>query len=139
MGSKMIRSITCSAVVLLALAAPLFAHHGTPINYANDTLFTSQATVTAFEYKNPHVRLFFDTKDEHGNVKHWSGELANPAQYARAGWDKKRSVEAFKPGTVLTVSYYISKAEENLPPDVGAALIAKIRDTNNERVLLDRF
>ena len=132
------RGMCALAVFVFAVAMPVFAHHGTPINYENSTLFTSKATVTAFEYKNPHVRLFFDTKDEHGNIKHWSGELANPAQYVRAGWDKKRSLEALIPGTVLTVSYYISKAEENLPPDVGAALIAKIRDSNNERVLLDR-
>jgi len=134
----MSRVRTFLAVLVLGIALPVLAHHGTPINYENDTLFTSKATVTEFEYKNPHVRLFFDTKDEHGNIKHWSGELANPAQYVRAGWDKKRSIEALKPGTVLTISYYISKAEENLPPDVGAALIAKIRNANNERVLLDR-
>jgi hypothetical protein len=134
----MSRSTVFTFAAVLLVVAPVFAHHGTPINYENSRLFTSKATVTGFEYKNPHVRLFFDTTDEHGNVKHWSGELANPAQYVRAGWDKRRSIEALKPGTVITISYYLSKAYESLPPDVGAALIAKLRDGNNERILLDR-
>jgi hypothetical protein len=119
-------------------ATSAFAHHGTGISYDNSALFTSTATVTAFDYRNPHVRLFFDTKDEKGRVKHWSGEMANPGQYERAGWGRKRTMEELKPGTVITISYWLSKAEENLPPDVGAALVVRIRNSRNERVLLDR-
>ncbi len=135
----MIRLVTYAlTIVFLMVAMPLFAHHGTPISYENSTLITTKATVTGFEYKNPHVRLFFDTTDESGHVKHWSGELANPAQYVRAGWTKKRTEEELKPGAVLTISYFISKAQENLPADIGAALIAKMRNAKNEQVLLDR-
>jgi hypothetical protein len=136
----MMRILASAFMVLFAvvMAVPLLAHHGTPINYDNSALITSKATVTAFEYKNPHVRLFFDTSDEKGHVRHWSGELANPAQYERAGWSKKRSQEELKPGTVLTISYWLSKAQEQLPADVGAALIVRIRNAKDERVLLDR-
>ena len=135
----MSRLIICTlTIVLVMVATPVFAHHGTPISYDNATLITSKATVTAFEYKNPHVRIFFDTKDEKGHVRHWSGEMANPAQYVRAGWGKKRTEEELKPGVVLTISYFLSKAQENLPPDVGAALIVKIRNAKDEQVLLDR-
>ena len=125
-------------IVLLMAAMPLFAHHGTPISYESSTLITSKGTVTEFEYKNPHVRIFFDTKDDQGHVTHWSGEMANPAQYARAGWGKKRTEDELKPGTVITISYWISKAEEKLPPNVGAALIVRIRNSSGEQVLLDR-
>ena len=125
-------------IVLLIAVVPLFAHHGTPTSYDNTKLITSKATVTGFEFTNPHVRIFFDTQDEKGSVRHWSGEMANPAQYMRAGWGKKRSEEELKPGTPITISYFLSKAEEHLPPDIGAALIVNIRNAKNERVLLDR-
>ena len=135
----MSRSRSCVFAVLFCAAATVaYAHHGTGISYDNATLYTSKATVTAFEYKNPHVRIFFDTKDEQGHVKHWSGEMANPGQYERAGWPKKRTVEELMPGTVIMISYWLSKVEENLPPDVGAALVVRIRNAKNERVLLDR-
>ena len=125
-------------IALLMAALPLSAHHGTPISYDNSTLITSKATVTGFEFTNPHVRIFFDTKDDKGNTRHWSGEMANPAQYMRAGWGKKRSEEELKTGTPITISYYLSKVEEHLPPDVGAALIVRIRNSKDERILLDR-
>ena len=135
----MSRSITCIlATVLLLAGTTVSAHHGTGISYDNSTLITSTATVTAFDYRNPHVRVFFDTKDDKGRLKHWSGEMANPGQYERAGWGKKRTMDELKPGTVITISYWLSKAEENLPADVGAALVVRIRNGKNERVLLDR-
>ena len=50
----------------------------------------------------------------------------------------RRSEQALKPGTEITISYYLSKVEEHLPQDIGAALIVRIRDAKNEQVLLDR-
>ena len=125
-------------LLIFFAAAPVFAHHGTGISYDNSTLITSKALVTAFEFTNPHVRIFFDTTDDKGHIRHWSGEMANPAKYIRAGWGKKRSLDALKPGTAITISYWLSKAEENLPADIGAALVVRIRDAKDERVLLDR-
>lgn len=132
-------AFTVSALIIAVLiASPLAAHHGTPINYTNGDLTTVKATVTGFDFKNPHVALFFDTTDEAGKVTHWSGEMAAPSVYLRDGWTRRRSEEALKPGTVITVSYLQSKVQENLPPGIGAALVVRIRDEKNERVLLDR-
>jgi hypothetical protein len=125
-------------IVLLTAPVPVSAHHGTPSSYDNSTLITTKATVTAFEYRNPHVRIFFDTQDEKGHVRHWSGEMANPAQYIRAGWGKKRPEEELKPGAVITISYRPSKVQDSLPSEIGAALIVRIRNAKDERVLLDR-
>jgi len=130
--------LTLLTLTLLMIVTPVFAHHGTPNSYDNSKLITSHATVTGFVFSNPHVRIFFDTKEEDGHIRHWSGEMANPSQFIRAGWSKKRSEEALKPGTEINISYYLSKVEEHLPADVGAALIVRIRDQKNERVMLDR-
>jgi len=126
------------AFLIAASLAPLFGHHGTPINYDAGELITSKATVMAFEFRNPHVALFYDTTDEKGNVTKWSGEMASPSVYLRDGWSRKRSEEALKPGTVITISYFVSKLQENLPPGIGAALVVRIRNEKNERILLDR-
>ena len=127
-----------TVTILCLVASPVFAHHGTPINYTNGDLTTVKATVTGFDFKNPHVALFFDTTGESGKVTHWSGEMASPSVYLRDGWSKKRSEEELKPGTVITISYLQSKVQESLPPGIGAALVVRIRNAKNERVLLDR-
>ena len=126
------------AIVIAALLVPVFAHHGTPINYNNSEMITSKATVTAFEFKNPHVALFFETTGKDGKVTKWSGEMASPSVYLRDGWSRKKSEDALKPGTMITVSYFVSKLQENLPPGIGAALVARIRNEKDERILLDR-
>jgi hypothetical protein len=129
--------IAATIAVMVALV-PVFAHHGTPINYDNSEMITSKAIVKGFEFKNPHVALFFETTDKDGKVTQWSGEMAAPSVYLRDGWGRKKSEEALKPGTVITVSYFVSKLQESLPPGIGAALVARIRNEKDERILLDR-
>ena len=58
--------------------------------------------MTGFEFTNPHVRIYSDTQDEKGNVKHWSGEMANPAQYIRAGWGKLERKGTVDAGVILS-------------------------------------
>ena len=78
--------------------APLFAHHGNAA-YETKTVVLN-ATVTDWIWANPHCFLKFDTKDESGNVLHWSAETSNPADMVKRGWDR----HMFKPGSAVTVS-----------------------------------
>jgi hypothetical protein len=49
--------------------------------------------------------LFFDVKDDKGEVAHWSGEFyPNPAQLVQSGWGKKRSEAALAPGTAINIT-----------------------------------
>jgi hypothetical protein len=82
----------------LLLSAPLSAHHG---NSAYDMSKTvpMKATVTKFEYSNPHTQIFFDVTDEKGDVEHWVAETTNPAMLNRVGWSK----ESLKPGDQVTL------------------------------------
>ena len=120
------------------LAMPLFTHHGTGISYDNSKAITSKATVTEFSFLNPHVRIFFDVTDPKGKVTHWSGEMANPAQFLRDGWTKKSLEKALAPGTEITITYQVSKAQEHLPEGVGAALAMKIVNSKGETIGLVR-
>ena len=89
----------------LALAAPMFAHHGSGISYDMEHLWTTKATVTEFKYANPHPWLEFDRVNDKGEKEHWTAELiTNPTFLLRAGWTKARSLEALKPGTVVELT-----------------------------------
>ena len=70
-----------------ALGAPLLAHHG---NSAYDMSKTvpMKATITRFEYTNPHTQIYYDVTDEKGNVEHWVAETTNPAMLNRVGWSR---------------------------------------------------
>src|SRR5579885_2832523 len=70
-----------AALVLLLTGAPVFAHHGTGVSYDASKPLTMKGVVTEFRYANPHPQLFFDVKDDKGEVVHWSGEFyPNPTQ-----------------------------------------------------------
>src|SRR5258706_13314050 len=75
------------------VSLPLFAHHG---NSAYDMSKTTsyKATVTKFEYSNPHTQGWFDVTDDKGNVEHWVAETTNPGMLNRVGWPRDTS----KPG-----------------------------------------
>ena len=115
---------------LFVICAPMFAHHGTGVSYDNSKAYTVKATVTEFRYANPHPQLFFDVKDDKGNVTHWSGEIApNPAQLVQAGWGRKRSEAALAPGTEVTLTIAPSFA------GTPVGLVNKITNAQGENIL----
>jgi len=119
-------------VAVLLLSIPAVAHHGTNISYDHEHPITFKATVTEFVFRNPHAQIYFDVKDEKGNVEHWNGELTNPSNLMHAGWTKRRSEQELPPGTPLTITLAPSKAGAH----VGVVL--KIINEKGEPVLLGR-
>ena len=111
MKTRTASSTAIVALVLAALSVPLAAHHGTNISYDRSKQFTKQATVTRFEYRNPHPQLYVDFKNDQGATESWALELLpNPAQLINNGWSRQRSLEAMKPGTPVMVTIAPSKA-----------------------------
>jgi Family of unknown function (DUF6152) len=124
------RNIPILASLAVALGMPLTAHHGSAVSYDQSKAFSMKATVTEFRYANPHPSLYFDVKDEKGNVVHWSGEIApNAAQLQQEGWGKKRSEAALAPGTEVTITLAPSRAGTNV------GLINKIVGPTGESIL----
>ena len=118
---------------MLLVSASVWAHHGSAISYDTAHLWTSWATVTEFNYLNPHPSMTFDRTDKNGNVEHWVSELlTNPSALARAGWTKSRSVEALKPGT--RVKLFIGTSR------VGgfSGIVMKIENEKGENVVGER-
>lgn len=92
-------SLAVLAGVVL-LGAPAFAHHGSNSSYDMNKTITVKGTVTEWVWANPHCQLFFDVKDDKGNIVHWAAETNSPGVLARAGWERT----SFKVGDQITVS-----------------------------------
>ena len=114
----------------LLVCVTAWAHHGSAISYDTGHLWTTWATVTEFNYSNPHPSMTFDRTDKNGKVEHWVSELlTNPSELARAGWTRSRSVEALKPGT--KVKLYVGTSR------IGgfSGIVMKIESEKGENVV----
>ena len=89
---------------ILTLAGSTFAHHGLSA-YDEKNPVTLKGTVTEFEWSNPHSQIYFDVKDDKGNVTHWACETLNPARLLRAGWSR----HSLNPGDQITISLIAAK------------------------------
>jgi len=89
----------------LLVSSPIFAHHG-ETNYDTDKLVSVKATVTDFQFINPHVQIFLDAKNDKGEVEKWTCEARSPAMLVRNGdWDKN----TLKPGDTITAIGFQSR------------------------------
>ena len=82
----------------LMVSAPMSAHHGSSAYDMTKTV-PQKATITKFEYSNPHTQVYYDVTDDKGNVEHWVAETTNPAMLNRVGWSK----DSLKPGDQVTL------------------------------------
>lgn len=78
-------------LMALPLFAPLrvWAHHGGASLYDMSKEVTVDATVTEYQWTNPHVEIGLDAKDDKGKVKHWIIEANSPPVLANKGWNRK--------------------------------------------------
>lgn len=90
------------AALLLAFTAS--AHHGTAA-YDDQHPVTLDAVVTEFNWANPHVQIYYDVKDNKGNVVHWAVETLSPGKLARSGWNK----DSVKAGDHITITVWAAK------------------------------
>lgn len=103
--AKKLFLILIAAAICAAVSGPLFAHHGTAAFNTSKTV-TVEGVITDFQFFNPHCEVYFDVKNDKGEIEKWDGELTAPNKLARAGWSK----ETLKPGDKVTVSGYPGKS-----------------------------
>jgi hypothetical protein len=103
------RKFTTSFILLASLlmvCSPLFAHHGSNASYDIKKKITMTGTVTEFVWSNPHSQIYFDVKDDKGNVVNWGAEGDSPFHLVKDGWTK----DVLKPGDQVTITVCPSKA-----------------------------
>lgn len=95
---------------VLLISAPILAHHG-ETNYDTEKLVSVKATVTNFEFINPHVQIYLEAKNDKGEIEKWICEARSPAMLVRnGGWDKN----TLKPGDVITATGFRAKNGTNI-------------------------
>lgn len=89
--------IAAASIVLSAMCSvPALAHHGNAAWSANE--ITVKGTLVDYVWRNPHVLLIWNAKDDAGKPVQWTGEVASPeAMMADDGWTR----ETFKAGDEL--------------------------------------
>jgi hypothetical protein len=118
---------------LLLVSASGWAHHGSAISYDTAHLWTTWATVTEFNYLNPHPSMTWDRTTKDGKVEHWVSELlTNPSMLVRAGWTKSRSNDALKPGTRVKLYVGTSRAGG------FSGIVMKIENEKGENIVGER-
>jgi Family of unknown function (DUF6152) len=90
---------------LMMLSIPALAHHGSAA-FEMSKPVSLKATVTDFQFINPHVLVYFDVKMPDGTVQKWSGELTSPNRLERSGWSR----HTLKAGDQLTVVGFVAKS-----------------------------
>jgi hypothetical protein len=75
-------------VVMLAVASPVLAHHGRGATYDMKKQVTLKGVVTEVSWRNPHVLIWMDVKDESGKVTNWGFENSNVSSLAREGYNR---------------------------------------------------
>ena len=97
-------AVVTAVVASLVFSGPMLAHHGTAA-YDTGNPVTVKGTVTDFRFINPHCQVYFDIKNDKGEVEHWQGELTAPNKLARAGWTK----HSLNPGDQINVTGLVGK------------------------------
>jgi hypothetical protein len=96
-------------VGLLLAALPALAHHSFKAQYDESQMITVSGTVTKVNWRNPHVLVFVDVKDDAGKVANWEMELASPNGLMRQGW----KLDSLKQGDQVTVSGFRARDGSN--------------------------
>jgi hypothetical protein len=103
------------AAAFVLLSPFVFAHHSRA-HYANEES-TTTGTVLEYKWRNPHVFVVWEVKDQNGNTRQWIGEMASVTSMIADGMTK----DSLKVGDQITVIAFPSKVAGS-----AEALIKKI-------------
>jgi hypothetical protein len=97
------------AVGVLLICGTMYAHHGSASAFDYTSRITVKATVTEYDWTNPHVLLKYDVKNDKGETEHWTMEMPSPGTLVGAGVYKS----TFKTGDAVLASFV--GAKDNRP------------------------
>jgi uncharacterized protein DUF6152 len=110
---------------LLAVFAGAASAHHSVAGFDNKKEVVLKGTVVQFIWRNPHVLLLWDVKDENGKVTQWSGEMNSPTSMIQVGMNR----ESLKPGDEVVVTINPSKTNNPL------AVIRKVTKADGQLVV----
>ena len=82
------RRLSILLFVLSVVATTLYGHHRRGATYDMKKRITLKGTVARVDWRNPHVVIWMDVKDETGKVVTWGFENAGVSQLAQEGYNR---------------------------------------------------
>jgi hypothetical protein len=73
--------------ILCVVTTSLYAHHGRGAAFDMNKRITLKGTVSKVDWRNPHVVIWMDVKDQ-GKVVTWGFENAGVSQLAQEGYNR---------------------------------------------------
>ncbi len=107
----MCRNVRLLVVTLavLALNAPLTAHHSVAVNYDTSREVTIKGVLTEIVWINPHSRFRVDVTNDDGSVDEWLVEMGSHNAMLRVGF----TTEVFMIGDEVTIIGSPARRETN--------------------------
>jgi len=99
--------VACLGAMILLVAGSASAHHSFAM-FDRSKKITTEATVTQFQWTNPHSWIEVDVPNSSGGTDHWSIECNSPNNLSRQGW-KSNSI---KPGDKITIMFWPLRSGE---------------------------
>jgi hypothetical protein len=83
------RILPLAFILIVALTAPILAHHSVSAEFDSTKPVTLTGTVTNVDWMNPHTYVFVDVNDASaGKARTWACELTSPNELARRGFTR---------------------------------------------------
>jgi hypothetical protein len=101
MMTKKMVFVACLGGLILSLASIASAHHSFAM-FDRSKKITTVATITQFQWTNPHSWLEIDVPNSDGTTTHWSIECNSPNNLSRQGWHSN----SVKPGDKVTIQFW---------------------------------
>jgi hypothetical protein len=111
MRTKLAASV--AAFVLLAMTAPLIAHHSFSAEYESSKVLTLSGKMVNFEWVNPHSWIHVEVTNPDGTKTIWKGETPPVNVLYRNGWTKPMVEDMVKRGEMVTLRGIAAKDGSN--------------------------
>ena len=105
MRSRLVRKLIVFGFVLVfPMLGMVSAHHSASLFEDNE--IAARGVVAELTWRNPHVLLHWDVKNEKGEVVRWIGEMASVTSVLADGFRR----DALKPGDEIIITFRPARA-----------------------------
>ncbi len=99
----------CLTGLVLMATARLWAHHSFAAEFDTNKRVALKGVVTKVDWRNPHIYVYLNVKDDQGKVSEWACELGPPNVLLRQGWSRN----SVKEGDEVTIDGALAKDSSN--------------------------